>query len=272
MKKSKIIILGVLLIIFIVLGVFLLIKNNKFYSLNKIIDIDLNDVYIRGRDPYYDASLNYKYGNYIYAQSLSNGDTANEVEVFYDKNNVELFKLVFLGNRNQVEINSVKYIYDESYTTEYKCKEIYPNKDNNCDKIVNDIIQLFDEDDSYMWDYRKDETFGVNLYCTNETYFTNAGISLDVIEFNSKSKVDQACNAIISNIKSWYGATIQSQNDNSIRLSGANTDLQFVLIRDNNFLFILHEYTYDIYQTGEDLELNIKIVEDYLKQKGILSI
>lgn len=274
MKKMYLII--VIIIVLFSIGIIYNKKHNdnRYFDLSHITNENLDSLYIKGRNSDYNKALNYLYGDKSKATKLSDGSTAHEILIFYDENGKEKLKIDFLGNQNQVRIDNIKYLYKEKNIANHRTKELYPDKNkSDCEKLLFNIIKLYDNDDRYMWDYYKEKGYDYPENYTNGVHFSNEGVNVTILEYDGNTIENdyiKECNRI----ESWYGGKLIDSFTSEIKkinnYIGANEDFKFTVIKYDKFIISI-EYSYDYrYQNSIEVNKNIETINKYLKELNIL--
>ena len=276
MKKKILIYLMMIIGIMLIIGgiIYSVKVSNNYYELSKITDINLDNLYIRGRASYYDAALNYLYGDKIKAKRLSNGSTSQEEMIYYDEKGKEKLKITFIGNQNQVKINKTEYLYKENNKNKHKTKELYPNKDQSeCEKMIYNIIKLYDKDDYYVWDYYTNNDYEYPDKYTKGVIFRNAGFEITVLEYKDNSideDYEKECERIISS----FGASLESTNNTETKkinnYIGGNDKFTFTVIKYNKLIITIGYSNDYIYEDPTESKNNIDLLNKYLKEQNII--
>ena len=79
-------------------------------------------------------------------------------------------------------------MYKEKNIANHRTKELYPDKNkSDCEKLLFNIIKLYDNDDRYMWDYYKEKGYDYPENYTNGVHFSNEGVNVTILEYDGNT-------------------------------------------------------------------------------------
>ncbi len=273
-KKIKYLLIGgVFLITCFIL--FMYKSNNvvKYQNLSKIVNVDINDLYIKGRRNN-DFILNGLYGEY--GNSNESSGLWPEKYIYYDANGNEKLSIEYQGSI--VKVNDKKYLFERNDNNKYKytAKEIYPDKNkNDCEKLLYNIIKLYDNDDEYSWNnLTHNNTDAIKNY-KDGVLFSNYGFAIRIYEYeNGNNSIDDdymnECK-YVEKIDYKFSNNYKTTNGYVKEYVHKVIDFdKYYVIKYNNLLITIIYSSVEDPEEKDNINDNIKILEDYLKKEKII--
>lgn len=279
MKNKNIGFIIIVLVIVVGVGYLIFVNGGNYESLSKITNVDLNNLYIRGRNNGYNAMLNSLYGNSTKANKLSNGSTAHENYEYYDENGNKKLVITSLGNQYQVIIDKKEYIYKTTNSNKYEVKELYPDASkSDSEKLLSDIIKLYKDDKEYTWDYyssKNHEDYPSNY--KNGVKFYNEGITVTILDYDN-NVIDKDLEKETQRLAHWNGAKLINTTNTSkgeIRFyKESNPIFTDTIIKNNNLLIIINysrDYNHVDAKEKKEMNTNIDTLDKFLKDNNYLN-
>ncbi|MBQ3298305.1 MAG: hypothetical protein IJG97_05905 [Bacilli bacterium] len=264
---------GFFLIICFIL--FMYKANNvvEYQDLSKLVNVDLNDLYIKGRRND-DFILNGLYGEY--GNSNKSSGLWPEKYIYYDANGNEKLNIEYQGSI--VKVNGKKYLFEKNDNNKYKytAKEIYPDKNkNDCEKLLYNIIKLYDNDDEYSWyNLTHNNTDAVKNY-KNGVLFSNYGFTIRIYEYeNGNNSIDDdyvsECKYVEEDDYKFLNNYKNANGEVSEYVHKVVEFNKYYVIKYNNLLITISYISVEDPEEKDNINDNIKILEDYLKKEKII--
>ncbi len=261
--------------VFLIICFILIMKtaNNvvEYQELSKLVNVDLNDLYIKGRRDN-DFILNGLYGKY--GNSNLSSSLWPYQYIYYDAAGNQKLNIEYKGNI--VKVNGKQYLFKKTDNNKYKAKEIYPDGNKNyCEKFLYNIIKLYDNDDKYSWNNLTHSNSGAIKYFKDGVLFNNYGFIIRIYEYEKENnRIDDdyvnECNYVGNN---KYTLSNNYKNSNGEVKEYVDKVIEFnkyFVIKYNNLLITIIYSSVEDPEDNDSINENIKILEDYLKKEKIL--
>lgn len=227
----------------VVIDGFYLIQSNNDYLIKAT---DVENVTISNNDIFYSAVAG-EDSYAIFAEVVNNFKLINNT-------------ITYVGNTDGTKINNAVYVGGISYKKDYYDVETFPATNIVLDNNVFDIhIPSVDIDyDANL--HAKVYSEGLVFYACENLSFTNNLVEVSVSDVNVSNNVSNTSGIAQPDWKNQmsYHGTIKALSVKS-DINTLAMPSRHVLINNNEFKVMGHQYTYGLYVSGEDFEVSSNV-------------